>query len=38
MYSIHKDKLNNIIEKYLENKDKKELKREMNKIFKEIEK
>jgi len=38
MYSIHKDKLNNVIEKYLKNKDKSELKREMKKIFKEINK
>ncbi len=38
MYSIHKDKLNNVIEKYLKNKDKNELKSEMKKIFKEIDK
>gem|GEM_PF-3733615 len=38
MYSIHKDKLNNVIEKYLKNKDKSELKREIKKIFKEINK
>ena len=38
MYFIHKDKLDNVIEKYLKNKDKKELKSEMKKIFKEIDK
>lgn len=38
VYLEHKDKLDDIVDNYLKHKNKRELKKEMNKVFKQIEK